>query len=204
MSIAYRINGQVLASAETVALKAMIEELVRQGWTDLAITVDGHELPAALTSPKGWSAPRAESGSYARLHEGPVLSRVEITGTSPELRNESPADLDQQQSLIRAELFNTLPRFIELAQELGEALGRGEWSAHLARVATMLEELQLVLDGLRCAGAASEPDVEEFRRAFPALLAEIDRAIKIQSWVEVADTLLYEFVPRLKSLRVCA
>ena len=100
-------------------------------------------------------------------------------------------------SRLEPQLMETLPRFREKFRDLGEAFSRGDWRGGLEPLSQLLEELQIVREGL-CMSRSLQGQAPVDAESFEEVVRALDGHVRSQSWVEVSDVLLYELEPLLE------
>lgn len=189
MTLEVTVNGAQLDVDEEVTVPAILSELERQGWQVQGVRVDGSNMSV-------------ESALQLESCEG----RVDFDAEEPTASSSSEpavfAGSTQAPSIepeaLAAQLCSTLPQFREMAESLGDEFSRGQWRGALDRLTGWLEEFQVVLGGFQVV-QGHRPEGDEYIQQIPQLLRELSEHLESQSWVEVADLLLYEFAPTIEA-----
>lgn len=185
MSLDVSVNGASLDLDDGVTVAAIVAELRRQGWKIQAIRVDGAELSVE----RAGLLERAEGQVEFEAEEPPE-------GFVPEPAE--PAASAAGEGDVAAQLVDSLSRFRAIAEELGHEFSRGHWREALNTLTRWLEEFQVALQGFQ-AIQSTRPGGAEYIAKMPGLLHELAGHLQQQSWVEVADLLLYDFVPTIEA-----
>ncbi len=166
----YTINDHPFEQDSSISIERLVSELERQGWRVEKVEADG-----ALLKDGAWESAGAESPREVRVTAIPPF--------------ENP--LEQEE--IRQEIESALPKFAQLAHQLGCQFARGEWRPSMTKLEEFLGEVDILLKAAKMVLAPEYRDEQELK--ITEILAELSEAIRRQSWVEVSDLLLYELEP---------
>lgn len=187
MSLDVSVNGASLDLDDGVTVAAIVSELRRQGWKIQAIRVDGAELSVE----RAGLLDRAEGQVEFEAEEPPE----DFTPAPP--APAEPAGSAASEGDVAGQLVDSLSRFRTIAENLGNEFSRGHWREALNTLTRWLEEFQVALQGFQ-AIQSTRPGGAEYIAKMPGLLHELAGHLQQQSWVEVADLLLYDFVPTIE------
>ncbi|MFQ5653787.1 MAG: hypothetical protein ACE5GW_03530 [Planctomycetota bacterium] len=152
-------------------LAALESELSARGWKIGGIRLDGRDVRAG-------DRPEISEGSH----------QVEVSAIP------DSASLEE----LENQLFTSLPRLREGAEEIADAITRGEWQEPLERLLGLLDEITSSLAGSQALAAARGEELPAIVMRLPEVLRSITGPIAEASWVDVADTLRHELAPILE------
>ena len=185
MDIELRINGQptefTAEGSETTWSSfraALLENLVQHGWVPREIRLDGQVM--------------ADDAGESPIDLGSGRHVVEVDAVP------SPEGVER----MAREITEVIPAFVTRTQELGEAFQRGDWRPALSTTPAYLGELQMLLGGIQAVAAFRGDGVTKDLASLPDVLQNLSRSLERQSWVEMADLLLFELAPLLERLAV--